>query len=89
MGIPPAPSEPDVLKCRDVTELATEHMEGALPLRQAMALRLHLALCSFCRRYFRQLGQTVGLLHAMPAPAPEAGVEDAILARLGQAPAGE
>ena len=82
--MPPAPSEPVVLKCKDVTELATDHMEGALPLRQAMAMRLHLALCSFCRRYFRQLGQTVGLLHAMPVPAPEPGLEEAILSRLNE-----
>lgn len=79
-----APTEITVLKCVDVTELATDHMEGALPWRKSLALRLHLAICSFCRRHFRQLRQSVGLLHEMPVPPPDESVEEQILSKLTQ-----
>ncbi len=73
-----------MLKCVDVTELATDEMEGTLPWRKSLAVRLHLAICSFCRRHFRQLRQSVGLLHDLPVPPPDAEVEEQILAKLTQ-----
>jgi predicted anti-sigma-YlaC factor YlaD len=71
-----------MLKCSDVTELATDHMDGALSTRESLAVRLHLALCSFCRRHFRQLGQTVGLLNMLPLEQPAPGTEESIVAEL-------
>ncbi len=74
-----------MLKCIEVTELATDHMEGALPARQALSVRLHLALCSFCRRHFRQLSQTVGLLNTLPVEHPAIATEERIVAGLNPA----
>jgi predicted anti-sigma-YlaC factor YlaD len=60
-----------VLKCREVTELATDYMEQALPPRAWLAMRLHLALCSMCRTYLDQLRKTKRLLgRLVPPPAP-------------------
>ena len=53
---------PDVLKCRDITELATDYTEGALPLRRRLAFGLHLAMCSMCRAYMDQLAKARRLL---------------------------
>jgi predicted anti-sigma-YlaC factor YlaD len=44
-----------MLSCRDVTALASDHLDGVLPLRQRMAIRLHLLMCVHCRRFARQL----------------------------------
>lgn len=64
-----------------MTELSTDYMEGALPLRRRMQVRVHLALCSFCRRHYDQLRATIGLLGRMPpAPVPPS-VEDAVVAK--------
>ena len=51
-----------MLKCREVTERASDLLEGGLPLRERLALRLHLALCSMCRAYLDQLRKTRALL---------------------------
>jgi hypothetical protein len=64
-----------VLKCRDVSELATDYMERALPLRLWLGVRLHLFLCSMCRAYLDQLRKTAVLLHGRPLPHPSAEVE--------------
>lgn len=68
--------------CRDMTELATDYLEGAMPLGRRVAVRLHLAYCSFCRRHFRQLRETIGLLRRLPKPPPPPALEDALIARL-------
>jgi hypothetical protein len=62
-----------VLTCRDVSELATDYMERALPLRQGMGVRVHLLLCDMCRAYLDQLHKTRALLagRAMPPPGEE------------------
>ena len=73
-----------MLKCRDMVEMATAYMEGALSLRARTAMRLHLWLCDPCRRYLGQLRGTVRLLGAGPPSPPHD--EAAILARLTAAP---
>lgn len=66
--------------CRDVTEMTTEYLEGTLPLHRRVAMRFHLSICSMCRRYMRQVRQTIGLLGILPPePVPEA-VENRLVA---------
>ncbi len=64
--------------CQDVTERASDNLEGRLTLRERLALRAHLAVCVHCRRYLRQFARTVGLLRDMPQPADQAGEEKAM-----------
>ena len=58
--------------CRDVSELATDYMERALPLRESLGVRFHLSRCVACRTYIKQLQQTVALLgnRALGEPPP-------------------
>jgi hypothetical protein len=44
-----------MLSCEQVTRLLSDSMDRRLPLRQRMALRMHLFMCKFCSRYRRQL----------------------------------
>lgn len=66
-----------------MTELATDYMEGALPFSRRLGVRVHLAYCSMCRRYFRQLRATIALLHRLPQTPVPAQVEDKIVADSG------
>jgi hypothetical protein len=65
-----------VLKCRDVSELATDYMERALPWRQWLGVRLHLLLCDMCRAYIDQLRKTAALLRGRPLAEPPADIEE-------------
>jgi predicted anti-sigma-YlaC factor YlaD len=71
--------------CRDMSELVTDYMEHALPLRSWAGARWHLVLCPACRRYYDQVRRTVRLLSAgKPAPPP-AATEAEVMASLRDA----
>lgn len=44
-----------MFRCQDVSRKVSQSMDGALPLRQRMAIRLHLMMCRYCSRFYRQL----------------------------------
>jgi hypothetical protein len=71
-----------VLRCRDLTERASDLLEGSLPLRTRLALRLHLAMCGMCRTYLDQLRKTRALLRRRPLHAPDRATEEALIARM-------
>lgn len=56
-----------VLSCRDVTERASEYLDGDLPRWQRLRVRLHLFICRDCRRYVRQLRAVVDALRRLPS----------------------
>jgi anti-sigma factor RsiW len=49
------------LVCREVVELVTDYLEGALPRGQRRRLEAHLAGCPHCTEYLAQLRVTVAL----------------------------
>lgn len=77
-----------MLICRDMTELATDYMEGTLPLRSSVAARYHLLLCSMCRAYYDQLRKTKRLLRDKPLNPPPAEQEAQLVSAARQAPGG-
>ena len=42
--------------CKEITRLASDALEQDLPLMTRMGMRLHLMMCTYCRRYVVQLG---------------------------------
>jgi len=48
--------------CRELVELVTDFLEGALTDEQALALREHVQECVDCLRYLGQLQLTTRLL---------------------------
>jgi predicted anti-sigma-YlaC factor YlaD len=44
-----------MLSCEEVTRLLSDSMDRRLPLRQQVAVRMHLFMCKLCSRYRRQL----------------------------------
>jgi len=58
-----------MLSCKDLAAKASDYLDGELPLRTRMQIRLHTFLCDNCRRYLHQLRLAVGAL-ALSADAP-------------------
>lgn len=75
--------------CRDVSELVTDYLERALPLRRRIGVFFHLRQCEACRRYLDQMRKTIRLLSSQPPPPPPPDVEQAVLTRVRRSgPAG-
>jgi hypothetical protein len=74
-----------MLTCRDVTELATEYQERALPLRRRLGMRLHLLMCGACRRYLAQLRTVAAALRRLPPEAPPDAVQQGLAAAFREA----
>lgn len=41
--------------CRDVSERASDYLDGEMPAGQRALFRLHLALCSACATFVKQI----------------------------------
>jgi anti-sigma factor RsiW len=46
---------PGDLECRELVELVTDYLEGALPPEERARFEQHLVICSGCAAYVRQL----------------------------------
>lgn len=60
-----------VLTCRELVELVTDYLEGALNPDAEREFVAHLAECGDCLRYLAQIQQTVRLLATLEA-SPDA-----------------
>ena len=49
------------LTCRELVELVTDYLEGALPARERERFEAHMAACEGCDRYVEQIGAAVEL----------------------------
>ncbi|HET9410467.1 MAG TPA: zf-HC2 domain-containing protein [Candidatus Dormibacteraeota bacterium] len=59
------------MKCRDVVELMTDYLEGALSPHDRARFEDHIAGCDGCRAYLEQLRETrkvAGRLASEPLP---------------------
>jgi hypothetical protein len=74
------------IRCRDVSAMATDFMEGSLSWRQRLAVRLHLAVCAGCRAFMQQMRRTVRLIGSLPVPPPPPAAEARLLATLPDRP---
>ena len=45
--------------CREVVELVTRYLEGALPAGERTRFEGHLSVCPHCTRYLEQFRQTI------------------------------
>ena len=60
------------ISCRQVVELVTAYLDGALDARMTRRVEVHLALCEGCRVYLEQMRLTIaGLSRCEPPPLPE------------------
>lgn len=60
------------MTCDDVMNRATDYMEQVLPVPERFVVSGHLAGCRRCRKFFREIGDTVSLLRELKnEPVPE------------------
>jgi anti-sigma factor RsiW len=52
---------PEMLSCREVVELVTAYLEGALPEAEEVRFEEHLAMCDGCAAYLDQMRRTIAL----------------------------
>lgn len=69
----------DYLTCREMVELVTEYLEGAMPPRERAIFEAHLAVCPGCTAYFEQMRLTIKLAGRLTEDAIEPHVRDTLL----------
>jgi predicted anti-sigma-YlaC factor YlaD len=62
-----------------MSELVTDYLEQAAPLRLRLSMWLHLLQCDACRHYFDQMRRTVRLLGSHPPQPPNRATEDGVV----------
>ena len=50
-----------MMNCRQISRLVSEGRDRKLSLRERFGMRIHLAVCSFCRSFLREV-ERLGLL---------------------------
>ena len=68
------------LTCRELVELVSDYLEGALPPADHARFETHIAGCDNCAGYLRQMRETVALLGTLPADALSVEAEDELRA---------
>ena len=54
------------LSCRELVELVTDYLEGALAADERARFEEHIARCSGCKTYLEQIRQTIAALGHLP-----------------------
>ena len=58
------------LTCWDVTDRASEYLDDRLPILAKVRVDLHLASCSHCRTYVKQINLVSSALRSLPKLYP-------------------
>lgn len=59
-----------MLSCKELTERATEYLEGDVSFGERLMFRMHLAMCKHCRNYVEQIRLTAEALGLMDTDEP-------------------
>ena len=57
-----------MMSCRELTELASDYLDGRLSTPARLRVRLHLLMCNACRRYIAQVHAVIGALGRLGPP---------------------
>jgi len=69
-----------MMKCRDISELLTDYLEGKMSLGERMRFQMHVAVCPPCKRYLQQMKLTVQTLGEVPPLDIPSDVEGELMA---------
>ena len=67
------------MSCRELVELVTEYLEGALPSDERAAVEAHLAECDGCTAYLEQMRTTIRLTGALTEEQIPPGAREPLL----------
>jgi anti-sigma factor RsiW len=66
----------DGMSCRELVELVSDYLEGALAPHEHSRFEAHIAGCDHCAAYLRQMRETLALLGTLPADPLSREAED-------------
>ena len=72
------------LTCKELVELVTDYLEGALPADIRSRFDEHLASCPFCQIYLDQMRQTIRAVGRLPDESMSREALDTLLAHFRQ-----
>jgi predicted anti-sigma-YlaC factor YlaD len=67
------------LTCKELVELVTDYLEGALAPTEHRRFEEHLAGCQGCRNYLQQMRETIRLTGKLTEEAIEPQAKEALL----------
>jgi anti-sigma factor RsiW len=67
------------MTCRELVELVTNYLEGALPAPDRIRLEAHLVECPYCEEYIAQMRLTVMALGRLPPEPIDPAREEELL----------
>ncbi len=59
-----------MLTCKKLVENGSEYLEGDMSRWQRFKFKMHLFMCTHCKRYIEQLKQTISMIGISPKQAP-------------------
>jgi predicted anti-sigma-YlaC factor YlaD len=74
-----ATPQPEELTCRELVELVSDYLEGALPARDRLLFEQHLVFCPPCTTYVEQMRDTVRLVGRLTEEALPQETRDGLL----------
>ena len=73
-----------MLKCRDITELSSNYVDGEVSFLKHLSIWWHLFLCEHCRRYMRYFRLAVNVTESVNMQEVDNEKVNQIMARLGK-----
>jgi anti-sigma factor RsiW len=67
------------LTCRELVELVTDYIEGALPANDRLDFERHLVWCSWCRDYVDQMRMTIDVVGRPDDAEPASPLREQLL----------
>ena len=67
------------LTCKELVEIITAYLEGALPLGERERFDQHLGTCGGCRNYLDQMRQTIRLVGSLSEDALPMDTQEELL----------
>ena len=67
------------LTCREMVELVSDYLEGALADHDRALFEQHLVLCDGCTAYLEQMRRTVALVGRLRADSLDPSIRDRLL----------
>ena len=62
------------LTCRELVEVLTDYLEGALTAEERAEIERHIVICRGCSNYVEQFRSTIDLLGRVAGASPEPGM---------------
>lgn len=75
-----------MLTCQQITEVATDYVEGTTSYARRVSVWMHLAMCKRCREYLRQYRLTIATLGQLPEEPPPPECREELLRRFRERP---